>query len=96
MSTVRIIEEHEGPRGWRYDAEIDRGGEPERVEMTLAYVDHDHWSGGRVPPSKLAQRVLEVLLEFEPSLPMPERFDASTARRWSAGLDDRLLAEFGT
>lgn len=94
-STVEIIEEREGPRGWAYDARVRRGDAERLLELSLAFVDHDHWSGGRVPPSRVAQRLLEVLLELDPGIDLPGRFDASTARRWAPALDERMLMEFG-
>lgn len=94
--TVEIIEEREGPRGWAYDACVRRAAGEQRLELSLAFVDHDHWSGGRVPPSRVAQRVLELLVELDPGRVLPNRFDAATARRWVPALDDRMLMEFGS
>jgi hypothetical protein len=62
--------------------------------VTLAWVDHEFWCGGAQPPSRTIQSVVAFLLEREsdPSeaFTLPERFDASTARRWYPSIDERF------
>jgi hypothetical protein len=87
---IRVEQEEETPRGWRYRATIEReGAGATEHEVTLAWVDHEHWSGGRVAPSTVVERLLGVLVERGEEL--PERFDAATARRKFKGLDDELM-----
>lgn len=65
------------------------GGEPATVRLRLAWVDHNHWTGERsIPPSRVAQALVESLLAAGHTL--PDRFDASTARRWVPDLDRRI------
>ena len=66
-----------------------REARPSDHEVTLAWVDHEHWSGGRFPPSTVVERLFGVLLEQR--LDIPERFDAATARRWFRELDEELM-----
>lgn len=87
--TARVLEEHETPNGWLFRVAIDRPDAPSTEhEMTLSWVDHDHWTGGVVPPSRLAERLLALLTPKIPDL--PPRFDAAKARRWLPDLDDLL------
>ncbi len=62
--------------------------------VTLAWVDHEFWCGGAQPPSRTIESVIAFLLEREndpgEGFSIPERFDASTARRWYPTLDERF------
>lgn len=97
MATIRVNTEHEQPGGWLYEVEIDHGeGVCTRHEVRLAWVDHDHWCGGRLPPSVVIQRVVEHLTAqghlagLQPGQALPATFDAARARRWSPGIDEQL------
>jgi hypothetical protein len=86
---ARVLEEHETPNGWSFRLALDRHGHPETEhEMTLSWVDHDHWTGGTTPPSRLAERLVAILAARVPQL--PARFDAAKARRWAPDVDDLL------
>ena len=86
---ARVLEEHETAHGWSFRLALDRPGAPTTEhEMTLSWVDHDHWTGGATPPSRLAERLLTVLAERVSDL--PARFDAAKARRWAPEIDDLL------
>lgn len=65
-----------------------------RHVVTLAWADHERWTGGALPPSRLIELILDFLLrrEEEEGMPfeLPARFDASTARRWFPSLDQAL------
>lgn len=87
---VRVLEETETRNGWRFLLAIDRPGPAREFDMTLSWVDHDHWTGGSTPPSVLASRLLSLLAERVPDL--PARFDAARARRWVPDIDERLQA----
>lgn len=86
---VRVLEEHESPRGWTFRLSVERFAEPTTEhELTLSWVDHDHWTGGTAPPSRLAERLVAILAARIPDL--PPRFDAGRARRWAPDIDDLL------
>ncbi|MDX9912499.1 MAG: hypothetical protein RBS39_11765 [Phycisphaerales bacterium] len=89
---MSIQREIETPRGWAYDVHIVRGsGPPTDHRVTMSWADHDHWSGGALPPSSVVQSLMEVLAERLRAHELPHNFDASTARRWVEGLDDLML-----
>ena len=93
---IHIRSEAEVPGGWRYVVEIERAeGAATAHRVRLSWVDHNHWTGERpFTPSHVVQKLLECLLEVAPAVDLPDRFDASTARRWVEGLDaevSRLL-----
>lgn len=94
MPTVHVRSETEVPQGWRYVLDIEReDGTVSTHRVRLAWVDHNHWTGERpFPPSRVAQALLECVVEAEPGIELPERFDASTVRRWTPRIDE-LLAE---
>ncbi|RMH31346.1 MAG: hypothetical protein D6692_00520 [Planctomycetota bacterium] len=87
---AEVLEEHEDTTGWRFRVAITRlDGSRAEHEITLAWVDHDHWTGGSVPPSRLVERLAVLIAERKPDL--PPRFDAAKARRWMPELDDLLM-----
>jgi hypothetical protein len=92
VPVVRVKTETEVPQGWRYVVEIEhaRGGTTTH-RLRLAWVDHHFWSGERpVPPSRVAQAVVEYLLAARPDDDLPDRFDAAMARRWAPAIDREL------
>ncbi len=92
MATVHIRSESEVPQGWRYVVEIDHdSGAPTSHRVRLAWVDHNFWTGERpIPPSRVAQAVVEYLLAARPDDDLPDRFDAAMARRWAPAIDREL------
>lgn len=92
VARIRVEQEEESARGWSYAIVVERGGAaPSRHVLTLSFADYEHWVGGRIAPSVVAERLVEFVLDRRPE-PLPERFDGSTARRWVAGLDEHLKA----
>lgn len=91
---VHVRSETEVPRGWRYVVDIDRPeGGTTTHRVRLGWVDHNHWTGERpFTPSHVVRTLLECLMEADPGLDLPERFDAATARRWLPALDEALAA----
>lgn len=98
MPTIDVQTEQERPGGWTYRVVIHHDTGPcSEHTVTLAWVDHDHWSGGRLPPSVMVQRVIEYLFDQgvfagEGVSSMPAAFDAARARRWRPEIDQELRA----
>ena len=92
MTSVRVTHEEDTAQGWSHQVEIKSGDrEPLLVTVRLSYQDYEYWSGGVRPPEQVTVSLIECLLDpgedaSVPS-PLPESFDASTARRWMPGLD---------
>lgn len=88
QTRVRVLTEREVDRGWVHQVRIEthRGGESEHT-VRLDWADHDRWSGGRCPPSRVTEALVHWLITHAADQPLPERFDASTARRWHPDLD---------
>ena len=95
MPQVHITREDDIPQGWRYVIDIDHDdGSRTTHRLRLAWVDHNHWAGERsIPPSRVAQALVEYLLVADLKDPLPDRFDAATARRWAPALDNELAGE---
>ncbi|MBL8761128.1 MAG: hypothetical protein JNL50_07480 [Phycisphaerae bacterium] len=90
-SRVEIGHEAETPRGWRYEVHVTHAdGTRSEHWVTLAWVDHDHWCGGRLAPSRVVEMVLEYLLEKGTPVSFPAAFDAARARRWIPAIDQDL------
>ncbi len=90
LAQVRVENERETPQGWRYRVVVERAGAASTEhEVTLSWVDHEHWCGGRFAPSTVVERLFAVLLERGEEI--PARFDAATARRWFRELDGDLM-----
>lgn len=88
-AAARVLEEHETPHGWSFRIALDRPNAPTTEHMmTLSWVDHDHWTGGSTPPSRLAERLMTLLATRVADL--PPSFDAARARRWMPEIDDLL------
>lgn len=95
MAKVDIETEQESGRGWEYRAKVSRTpGETTEHTVKLAWVDHEHWSGGRVAPSKVVESLLEFLVEREERRAIPASFDAATVRRWFPDVDRELPGRF--
>ncbi len=97
---VEVLEERETSRGWSYRVVVVCGaGAPSDHEVTLSWVDHNHWCGGTQAPSVTAERVLGALVAamadgMESGAMrdvrhgrLPERFDLSLARRMVPSID---------
>lgn len=90
MAMIEVQTEEETGRGWRYGVRVEReGGRASTHEVRLAWVDHEHWSGGRAAPSRVVEALLRFLVEREGSggREIPASFDAATVRRWYPDVD---------
>lgn len=93
MDGVDVRQETEMPRGWRYVVQIRQSaGDVSEHEVSLSWVDHDLWSGGRRPPSMVIEAVIKRVLQHRPAALLPARFDAARARWWVDGFDQELRA----
>lgn len=89
---ARVLEEHDADRGWRFVVELDWGDATTTHELRIAWVDHDHLTGGAAPPSRLAQAVMEAAGASIGRDAVPARSDAAGLRRRIPGFDDDVLA----
>lgn len=91
MERAIVTGEREGDRCWIFDVAV---GDDRRTavhhRVSLSWVDYDHWCHGRLPPERVAAALVGLLHENRgrAGVPeqIPERFDASTARRWWPGI----------
>jgi hypothetical protein len=93
ISAVDVRTETELAKGWQYSVRINT---PDGVGsdhlVTLAWCDHDYWSGGRMAPSNVIKLVLEYAVsQFKPGgAALPARFDAARLRRIFPDLDQDI------
>jgi hypothetical protein len=91
IPAIRVVTETESDHGWLFVVAIPAvSGETVEHEMTMAWVDYEYWSHGMHSPSRVAEAVARAMVEHDPERDWPRRFDASTARRWVKGLDERV------
>lgn len=88
MADVRVNEETETDRGWRFDVDIrEADGVERRVCVALSWHDYDLWGRGAVPPADVARALVRVLVDRGAIGSLGESFDASSARRLVRTLD---------
>ena len=94
---VELLGEREGAQGWEYDAQVlwsDTRGTRTRLQrlvLKLSWVDYQHWaSDGSVPPSRIAEAVLQFIARHNETFAGIEQIDASTARRRVHGADEAI------
>lgn len=99
--TVCVEREEAMARGWAFDV-IVRDQRPASVpaassapadsrhRVSLSWADYEHWSHGAAAPEQVARVVVEALLEAGIPDPLPDCFDAATARRWVRDIDERI------
>ncbi len=93
MPLILVQTETENPQSkcWDYTVRIEHpASPPTEHQVRLAWVDHEHWSGGRVPPSRVIEAVVQSLLSHGMDAQLPPKFDAARARRWVPGIDQEL------
>lgn len=96
-ASVDIGQETETAGGWKYEVLVRRPGQSQTSHsVSLSWVDHDYWSGGRLPPSQVVEAVLRYALEHDGHPPSgsamtwPAQFDAARIRRWFPRMDEEL------
>lgn len=92
MAEIEVSNEQERDHQWSYQVVVYDQGRRHAFDVTLGYADYDHWSHGRVPPSRVVQAAFEFLLENEPVTSIMTRFDCSVIRRYFPKVDKDLPA----
>ncbi len=98
VDVFEIITEHEEAGGWSYEFQsvTEESGELRKHHMHLSWVDYNHWSAtGSDNPQKVAEAVLGFLLSRMGISQLPDRFDASLARRRFADADKTIPKMIG-
>lgn len=93
MGVYEILLERQADNGWSFDVQTaaERGDPWKHHTLHLSWSDYNHWSvDGGDPPQRVAEAVLEFLLSRAEPPALPERFDASIARRQFAGADQQI------
>ena len=88
-ATVRT--ECEVEHGWEFTIGVRAGPGPAETEhtVTLAYRDHDAWTGGKMSPSQLIVHIIDYTLRHRPE-PLPPKFDAARVRYWFPRFDEEM------
>ncbi|MCA9271638.1 MAG: hypothetical protein KDA31_01200 [Phycisphaerales bacterium] len=92
MTAVRVTHEEDTAQGWSHQVEMKPDtGRPVFFTVRLSFHDYEYWSGGVRPPEQVTISLVECLIAPSEGAsvpnPLPECFDASTARLWMPGLD---------
>ena len=90
MSEIEIGPETEEASCWRYEVRVFADGRTHDFEVTLSFADYDHWSHGRVGPSRVVESAFEFLLQREPATSILSKFDCSVIRRYFPEVDEKL------
>lgn len=90
MAEIEVGTETENANHWAYDVRVFDAGKTHAYAVTLSFSDYDHWSRGRVPPSRVVERAFEFLLQREPATSIMPRFDCSVIRRYFPEVDKEL------
>lgn len=91
MTRVEVQTESDASHGWSYHVLLHHeDGATTDHTVTLSWVDHEHWSGGRCAPSRVVEAVVNYLIEHRNGEPLPATFDAARARRWLPRIDAEI------
>jgi hypothetical protein len=90
MATIEVTHEREGTHHWTYAVRVVDGADSFDHEVTLSFQDYDHWTRGRVAPSRAVNAAFEFLLSREPASSILPRFDCSVIRRYFPEVDQEL------
>ncbi len=84
MAVFEIITERDQAGGWSYRVQSpdSKTGQLHHFNMQLSWSDYNHWSAtGNDTPQSVAEAVLSFLLDRLEPQDLPDKFDASLARR---------------
>ena len=90
MADIEVGTETERDHAWSYQVRVFDGGRTHEYAVTLSFSDYDHWSHGRVAPSKVVHRAFEFLLQRESAESILSKFDCSVIRRYFPEVDREL------
>lgn len=91
-----VREEREGPHGWIFRIALNHPKTSrETFELSIAWVDHDFYTGGGLKPSKLAEVIAELAADALGDQ-LPARADAAMIRRRVTGFDDLVCDRLAT
>lgn len=95
VAEVVIGREVEEAGAWQFEVTVRRGGVESQHRMRLGWADYEYWSHGAAAPERVAKAVVESVLDLTPDRELPVQFDAAAARRWAAGMDERVRERLG-
>jgi len=88
MTSPTIVRERESTSGWAFTIRVQYEGTARLHEATLSWADYNLWSpAGADTPSAVMQAAFQFLTARGHADDLPERFDASLARRLHADAD---------
>ena len=90
MPQIEVGTESEAQNAWQYDVKVFDDGRTYDYAVTLSWSDYDHWSHGRVSPSKVVHAAFEFLLQRESPRSILSKFDCSVMRRYFPEVDKEL------
>lgn len=93
MHPFEIISERETSGGWAFEVQLigDPAGALRSVTLVLSWPDYSHWSpDGADRASAVAEAVMAFLLRHLAPGDLPDRFDASLARRRFPDADEAI------
>lgn len=91
-----VLEEREGTHGWIFILSINHASTTRKAfELSIAWVDHDFYTGGGVKPSKLAEVITQLAADALGEQ-LPARADAAMFRRRVPGFDDQVSDRLAT
>lgn len=91
---IEVNNERESTTQWAYDVRLFSEGRTRDFEVTLSFADYDHWSHGRVPPSRVVESIFKFLLDRESESSILSRFDCAMVRRYFPEVDEKLTGYF--
>lgn len=90
MAEIEVTDEVESTHNWSYRVVIYDQGRAYTFQVSLAFSDYDHWSRGRVAPSRVVEAAFKFLLSREGPQEIMRRFDCAVIRRYFPEVDKEL------
>ncbi|MEM1165920.1 MAG: hypothetical protein AAGI30_06470 [Planctomycetota bacterium] len=91
-AAIRVCEEEEHGRGWRFRVEASADGLDAEFHVTLSWADYDHWSRGAASPARVVEELVRFMLEREALDATQQDFDAARLRRRFDEVDETIRA----
>ena len=93
MPKVEVVSEEEGAGGWSFQLRIGaEGSDPAGAHtLYLSWADYNFWcADGADPPHAVAEAVARFVLSRMAATDLPDRIDASSARRRFPDADQEI------